>query len=123
MMPFLFVLFSLTTYFGTVWKLGAFLLLIEVVCLNSFYGVVFAPGEIGWDAAGAFGGCVIAFGVLLLFDNCLWPDPAEGNLMESLATSLAHARSRLLQASSFYLDNGQWRVRHSRPLLPLYLSI
>jgi|HubBroStandDraft_3_1064219.scaffolds.fasta_scaffold121740_1 hypothetical protein len=83
----------------------AFLLLIEVVCLNSFYGVVFAPGEIGWDAAGAFGGCVIAFGVLLLFDNCLWPDPAEGNLMESLATSLAHARSRFLEASSFYLDN------------------
>ena len=105
MMPFLFALFSLTTYFGTVWKLGAFLLLIEVVCLNSFYGVVFAPEEIGWTAAGAFGGCVIAFGVLVLFDNWLWPDPAEGNLMESLGTSLARARSRFLQASSFYLDN------------------
>jgi hypothetical protein len=33
MMPFLFALFSLSTYFGTIWKLGAFLLLIEVVCL------------------------------------------------------------------------------------------
>ena len=105
MMPFLFAVFSLSTYFGTIWKLGAFLLLIEVVCLNSFYGVVFAPEEIGWTAAGAFGGCVIAFGVLVLFDNWLWPDPAEANLMESLGNSLAHARSRLLQASSFYLDN------------------
>ncbi len=105
MMPFLFALFSLTTYFGTIWKLGAFLLLIEVVCLNNFYGVVFAPGEIGWTAAGSFGGCVIAFGVLVLFDNWLWPDPAEANLMESLATSLARTRSRLLQASSCYLDN------------------
>jgi hypothetical protein len=105
MMPFLFALFSLSTYFGTIWKLGAFLLLIEVVCLNNFYGVVFAPGEIGWTAAGSFGGCVIAFGVLVLFDNWLWPDPAEANLMESLATSLARTRSRLLQASSFYLDN------------------
>ena len=105
MMPFLFALFSLSTYFGTIWKLGAFLILIEVVCLNNFYGVVFAPEEIGWAAAGAFGGCVIAFGVLVLFDNWLWPDPSEGNLIESLGNSLEQARSRLLQASSFYLDN------------------
>jgi hypothetical protein len=105
MLPFLFAVFSLSTYFGTIWKLGAFLLLIEVVCLNSFYGVVFAPDEIGWTAAGAFGGCVIAFGVLVVFDNWLWPDPAEGNLRESLGNSLARARSRLLEASSFYLDN------------------
>jgi uncharacterized membrane protein YccC len=105
MMPFLFALFSFSTYFGTIWKLGAFLLLIEVVCLNSFYGVVFAPEEIGWTAAGAFGGCAIGFGVLVLFDNWLWPDPGEGILMESLGNSLARARSRLLRASSFYLDN------------------
>jgi uncharacterized membrane protein YccC len=114
MLPFLFAVFSLSTYFGAIWKLGAFLLLIEVVCLNSFYGVVFTPDEIGWTAAGAFGGCVIAFGVLVVFDNWLWPDPAEANLIESLGNSLARARSRLLQASSFYLDNQSV----TRPALP-----
>jgi hypothetical protein len=34
-----------------------------VVCLFIFYGVMFAPGEIGWSAAGAFGGSAIAFGI------------------------------------------------------------
>jgi uncharacterized membrane protein YccC len=86
-------------------KLGAALLLIEVVCLNTFYGVVFAPQEIGWSAAGTFGGSAIAFGVLLLFDNWLWPDRGETILMKSLGASAARTRSRLLRASGFYLDS------------------
>ena len=45
MLPFLFALFSFSTYFGTIWKLGSALLLIEVVCLDTFYGVVFAPQD------------------------------------------------------------------------------
>jgi predicted membrane protein len=77
MIPFLFALFSYSTYLGVTRKLGAALLLIEVVCLSTFYGVVFAPQEIGWGAAGAFGGSVIAFGLIVLFDNWLWPDPGE----------------------------------------------
>jgi hypothetical protein len=97
MLPFLFALLSFSTYLGIIRKLGAPLLLIEVVCLDTFYGVVFAPQEIGWGAAGAFGGSVIAFGTLVLFDNWLWPDRAEGILLESLGASVAQARSRLLE--------------------------
>ncbi|MGA7760530.1 MAG: FUSC family protein [Candidatus Binataceae bacterium] len=113
MLPFLFALLSFSTYLGMIRKLGAPLLLIEVVCLDTFYGVVFAPQEIGWSAAGAFGGSVIAFGVLVLFDNWLWPDRGEEILLESLGASVARDRSRLLEAANFYLD------RRSAPRPPL----
>jgi hypothetical protein len=114
MLSFLFLAFSFSTYLGTIWKLGAPLLLIEVVCLDTFYGVVFAPEQIGWDAANAFGGSVIAFGVMVLFDNWLWPDPGEGILMKALGASVARARLRFLEAADFYL--GHERAR--RPPLP-----
>ena len=104
MLPFLFAIIAISTYAGAAWKLGAPLLLIQVVSLNTFYGVAFAPGEIGWSAGGTFGGSAIAFGTMVLFDNWLWPAPSEVTLLESLANSLAHARSRLLAASKFYLD-------------------
>src|SRR5262249_55971357 len=105
MLSFLFLLLSFSTYLGTVWKLGAPLLLIEVVCLDTFYGVVFAPEQIGWDAANAFGGSVIAFGVMVLFDNWLWPDPGEGILMKALGASVARAKVRFLEATGFYLGH------------------
>jgi hypothetical protein len=114
MLPFLLASISLSTYVGTIRKLGAGLLLIQVVCLDTFYGVVFAPQEIGWSAAGAFGGSVIAFGTIVLFDNWLWPDRGEGILLESLGASVARDRSRLLEASNFYLD----RRDAPRPPLP-----
>ena len=103
MLPFLFALISFSTYLGTTRKIGAGLLLIQVVCLNIFYAVMFVPDEIGWQAAGAFGGSVIAFGTLVLFDNWLWPDRGEQMLLESLGASVAHHRSRLLAAADFYL--------------------
>ena len=74
LLPFLFAIIALSTYLGTTFKLGAALLLIQVVCLDTFYSVVFAPDQIGWAAAGIFGGSVIAFGTIVLFDNWLWPD-------------------------------------------------
>jgi hypothetical protein len=114
MLPFIFTLISLSTYVGTTRKLGSALLLIEVACLGTYYGVVFAPQEIGWTAAGAFAGSVIAFGVIALFDNWLWPDPAEANLMESLGASIARSRSQLIAAARFYLDDDG----ASRPKLP-----
>jgi hypothetical protein len=80
-------------------------LLIQVVSLAIFYGVVFAPQQIGWAAAGAFGGIAIAFGVIVLFDNWIWPDRADPILMETLGASAAHERSRLVEAAKFYLDN------------------
>ena len=105
MLPFLFAVISYSTYVGTTRNLGAALLLIQVVCLDTFYGIVFAPGEIGWGAAGAFGGSVIAFGTLVLFDNWIWPDRGEGILLESLGASVARYRSRLLEAANFYLGH------------------
>jgi hypothetical protein len=104
MLPFLFAVMSFSTWLGTTRQIGAGVLLIQVVCLDTFYAVVFAPGEIGWGAAGAFGGSVLAFGTLVLFDNWLWPDRGEAILLESLGASVARDRSRLLAATRFYLD-------------------
>jgi uncharacterized membrane protein YccC len=114
MLPFLFASIALSTYVGTIRNLGAGLLLIQVVCLDTFYGVMFAPQEIGWSAAGAFGGSVIAFGTIVLFDNWLWPDRSEGILLESLGASVARDRTRLLEAANYYLD----RRGAPRPPLP-----
>ena len=114
MLPFLFALISFSTYLGTGRKLGAALLLIQVVCLATFYGVVFAPRQIGWGAAGAFAGSVIAFGVIVLFDNWIWPDPAEASLMESLGASIARSHLQLVEATRFYLDGDP----APRPRLP-----
>jgi uncharacterized membrane protein YccC len=126
MLPFIFALISLSTYVGTTRKLGSALLLIEVACLGTYYGVVFAPREIGWSAAGAFAGSVIAFGVIVLFDNWLWPDPAEASLMESLGASIARSRSQLVEAARFYLDDdGAPRPKLPPPTsdLPAHLAL
>jgi len=103
MLPFIFAWISLSTYLGATRKLGAGMLVIQIVCLITFYDVVFSPDEIGWNAAASFDGSAIAFGVLVLFDNWLWPDPGEPLLMESLGTSVARARSQLLGATNFFL--------------------
>jgi hypothetical protein len=42
-----FVWISFSTYVGTTRKLGVVLLVIQIVCLITFYGVVFSPEEIG----------------------------------------------------------------------------
>jgi uncharacterized membrane protein YccC len=114
MLPFLFALVSFTTYLGTTYKLGAALLLIQVTFLFIYYGVAYAPDEIGWAAAGEFGGSVIAFGTIVLFDNWIWPDRAESILLEALGASVARTRSRMLEASNYYLD----RRDAPRPPLP-----
>ena len=103
MLPFVFVWISFSTYVGATRKLGAGMLVIQIVCLITFYGVVFGPQEIGWNAAASFDGSAIAFGVIVLFDNWLWPDPGEPILMESLGASVARARSHLVGASNFFL--------------------
>src|SRR3984957_10242428 len=104
MLPYLFALVSFTTYIGTTRKLGAALLLIQVTFMFIYYGVAYAPDEIGWAAAGEFGGSVIAFGTIVLFDNWIWPDPGEEVLLGALGASVARARSRLLEAAKYFLD-------------------
>jgi len=103
MLPFVFVSISFSTYLGATRKLGVGVLVIQIVCLITLYGVVFSPEEIGWNAAASFDGAAIAFGVIVLFDNWLWPDPGEPLLMESLGASIARARSQLLGATNFFL--------------------
>jgi uncharacterized membrane protein YccC len=103
MLPFVFVWISFSTYAGATRKLGAGMLVIQIVCLITFYDVVFSPGEIGWNAAASFDGSAIAFSVIVLFDNWLWPDPGEPILIESLGASAARSRSQLLEASNFFL--------------------
>ncbi len=103
MLPFVFAWISFSTYVGATRKLGAGLVVIQIVCLITFYDVIFLPEEIGWNAAASFDGSAIAFGVIVLFDNWLWPDPGEPILMESLGASVARARSQLLEASNFFL--------------------
>jgi uncharacterized membrane protein YccC len=103
MLPFVFVWISLSTYLGATRKLGVGMLIIQIVCLITFYGVLFFPKEIGWNAAASFDGSAIAFGVIVLFDNWVWPDPGEPILLESLEASAARARSQLLGASNFFL--------------------
>jgi hypothetical protein len=113
-LAFLFIFISFSTYLGTIYKLGAALILIQVKSLFIFYLVVFSPQEVGWYAAGAFGGSAIAFGVIVLFDNWLWPDPAEAKLLESLAIAIRRTSLRHRQASNYYL-NGE---AVARPPLP-----
>jgi uncharacterized membrane protein YccC len=103
MLPFVFVWISFSTYVGATRKLGAGMLVIQIVCLITFYDVVFSPEEIGWNAAASFDGSAIAFGVIVLFDNWLWPDPGEPILIESLGASVARFRLQLLEASNFFL--------------------
>src|ERR1700722_14247449 len=43
MLPFVFAWISVSTYVGAIRKLGACLLVIQIVSLITFYGVVFAP--------------------------------------------------------------------------------
>ena len=115
MLPFLFAFMALFTFVAVTRDLGAVAVLGQVVSLDSFYNVVFAPEEIGWAAAGAFGGSVIALGVIVLFDNWLWPDPADPILMKALEASAAHERARLVEASRFYLDSRAARPPEAPP--------
>lgn len=118
MLPFVFVWISLSTYLGATRKLGAGMLVIQVVCLVTFYEVVYSPREIGWAAAAAFDGSAMAFAVIILFDNWLWPDPGAPILMESLEASVARARSQLVRAASFFLAGESV----ARPPLPAATS-
>ncbi len=113
MLPLVAASISFSTYLGATRKLGVGMVVIQVLCLITFYGVVFAPQQIGWNAAAAFDGSAIALGVIVLFDNWLWPDPGEPILLESLGASVVRARSQLLGAANFFLER-----REPRPPLP-----
>jgi uncharacterized membrane protein YccC len=100
---FLFLFTASTTYLNVALKLGAFGLIIQVVTIDTFYSVVFTPSDFGWHTAALYGGCVIAFGLITLFDNWIWPDPAELILPEAIAASVARNRARFVAVANYYL--------------------
>jgi hypothetical protein len=87
---------------------------------------VFGPQDIGWNAAASFDASAIDFGVIVLFDNWLWPDPGEPILIESLGASAARARSQLLGPSNFFLA-GESVLRLALPAptsdLPAHMAL
>lgn len=104
-------------------KFGSFGIITQVLVLDNLYGVMFAPAELGWRAGASFGAVAVAIGLLALFDNLLWPDPAEGILIESLADNLRRLRLRILDSCRYFLTEhrdpvapklGDWRALSSR---------
>ena len=105
MLPFIGAFVALSTYITVTRKLGPFGLVCQVITLDAFYGVTFAPGDFGWSNAAVFGGFAIAMVLIVAFDNWIWPDPAEAILLESLAGSLGRQRARFVQTTAYYLDD------------------
>jgi hypothetical protein len=103
MLAFLFLFTVISTYLNIKLRLGAMGLVIQVVVLNTFYSVIFSPDGFASSVAALYGGCVIAFCLISLFDSWIWPDPAEAILPESLAASVARNRERFLQVANYYL--------------------
>ena len=91
-------------------------LLVGVTALSTLYAVVFDPKGFGWDAASTFGGAVVAFGTILLFDAYLWPDPAEAELLDSIARDLDQTRTDLHLVGRAYFDRA---ARAATPTVPL----
>ncbi len=60
MLPFIGLITAFSTYIIARRKLGIFGLFLQVIMLDSFYGVVFAPRDFGWSDAAVFGACAIA---------------------------------------------------------------
>lgn len=106
MLPFIFGFTAFSTWQIGFRKLGAFGLVLQVVVLDTFYGVMFAPDDFGWAVSAVFGASVIAYLLITAFDQVLWPDPAEALLLDSLATSTENNRAEFQKVVRFYLDDG-----------------
>jgi hypothetical protein len=101
----LFLSAAITIYLNAQLQLGALALIIQVVIFNIFYSVIYSPEQFGWQASSLYAGCVLAFGLVVLFDNWLWPDPAERILPEAIAASVARNRVRFVEAANYYVDD------------------
>ena len=105
------------------------MLVIQIVCLITFYSVVFGPQEIGWNAAASRldGSSAIAFGVIVLFDNWLWPDPGEpiliGFLSERASRALVRSFSRLPIFSRWRKHTSTAHCQHRLPTLPGHMAL
>ncbi len=80
--------------------------MLEVVFLTTFFIIIFDPKNFGWSVGYTFGGMCVAFGLVMLFDNVLWPDPAEARLRQLLAEETLAMGERLARVGRAYLDSG-----------------
>jgi len=110
MLPFLGLFTGIATYETATLKLGQFGLVSQVVTLDSFYAVMFAPDEFGWGVAATFGGAVIAYLLIAIFDQWVWPDPAEAQLLRALANAAEKNRKRLIDATRYFLAEAPGRA-------------
>lgn len=78
--------------------------MLEVVFLTTFFIIIFDPKNFGWSVGYTFGGMCVAFGLVMLFDNVLWPDPAAARLRQLLAEETLAMRTRLGLVARAYLD-------------------
>src|SRR5271167_1313537 len=97
MLSFIFAFTALSTQQVGSRKLGPFGLVLQVVTLDTFYAVIFDPGDFGWGVSSVYGASVIAFSLISLFDRVFWPDPAEALLLDSLGTSAENNRAEFLK--------------------------
>ncbi len=94
-----------STYFLTDAQLINGWRLVQILFLTSFWIVVFDPGGFGWSVAYAFSGTTVALVLIMLFDNVLWPDPAERRLLHLLASATEATRERLATVGRAYLQS------------------
>ena len=78
--------------------------MVQIFFLSSFWVVVFDPHGFGWSVAYAFAAALVGFSFIMLFDNLLWPDPAERRLLRLLAASAETTRKRLAAVGRAYLE-------------------
>lgn len=104
----------LVTFFAIVAAASTYLLsdaqltngwrMVQIFILSSFWVVVFGPSGFGWSVAYAFASAAVGFSFIMLFDNVLWPDPAERHLLSLLAAGAERARKRLAAVGRVYLE-------------------
>jgi hypothetical protein len=102
-----FVLLSLVTSYliYAVPTLGRLWIWIQVPAVTAFYMVLFVPTRLGWDNNQMFAGLAIAVALLLLFNNLIWPEPADAVLAESLVATLKRSRVRLARLMLIAVGN------------------
>lgn len=78
--------------------------MVQIFILGTFWIVVFDPNGFGWATAYAFAAALVGFSFIMLFDNVLWPDPAERHLLRLLAAGAETASTRIAAVGRAYLE-------------------
>lgn len=124
MLAFIAGFIALASYLSQLRDVGSFALIVQVVVMDTFYGAIYDPDNFGWSSSALYGGAVVAVLLVVLFDQFLWPDRAEGILLESLSASLARSAARILDANRrFFAATRSSRILPLTSDLPARLEI